>query len=226
LYNLKIIGDTSLNLPRNYSLVDKLCINLDQTVRGVLGNASTTNRPYPARNEPEPLLTPDQKKYSASLMRINHAGEVCAQALYHGQGLVSHDSKVRDKLQTAAMEEGDHLAWCRLRVQELGSHTSYLNPLWYTGSFAIGLIAGLCGDQWSLGFLAETEQQVVNHLEKHLKILPNQDQKSYVILQQMQEDEAKHRDDAKQLGGADLPPLVKRLMRVISKIMVKTARWI
>lgn len=216
----------TLSKLRDYSLLDQLCLNVDQALRGVFGDPITTERKYPAEKVPESSLSTEQKQHFAALMRVNHAGEVCAQALYHGQGLVSRNPKVREKMQKAAMEEGDHLAWCHQRLQELGSHTSYLNPLWYVGSFSIGLTAGVCGDQWSLGFLAETEHQVVVHLEKHLKTLRSEDQRSYKILEQMQEDEAKHRDDAVKLGAAELPEFIKRLMRLVSKVMVKTALWI
>lgn len=211
---------------RYYSFVDQLCMNVDQAIRAVSGTAETTGREYPGHHQAECTLSEIQRKQSAALMRINHAGEVCAQALYHGQGAVSHDSNVRQKLKQAAIEEGDHLMWCHQRLQELGSHTSYLNPFWYTGSFMIGLIAGILGDQWSLGFLAETEQQVVNHLENHVQLLYTKDEKSLKILQQMQEDEAKHRDDAKELGAAELPASIKKLMTITSKLMVKIAYWV
>lgn len=211
---------------RNYSKVDQLCLGLDQALRSVFGKATTTGRAYPAATEPESYFTEDQRKHSAALMRINHAGEVCAQALYHGQGLVSRRQDVKDKMQQAMIEEGDHLAWCNQRLTELGSHSSYLNPFWYVGSFAIGVTAGIIGDKWSLGFLAETENQVVKHLQNHLTILPSQDQKSYKILMQMQEDEAQHRDDAIDAGGAELPGFVKKLMSMMSKVMVKTAYWV
>jgi len=209
--------------PRHFSLVDHLCLNADQAIRGIFGVSLTTGRPYPARHEAEPALSSDHQKQSADLMRVNHAGEVCAQALYHGQGLVSRDPQVREKLKLAAIEEGDHLSWCSKRLQELGNHTSYLSPLWYTGSFVIGFAAGIWGDRWSLGFLAETEQQVVNHLAGHLKTLPVQDQKSFKIVQQMQEDEARHRDDAMKLGAKELPLCIKKMMSLASKIMVKVA---
>jgi ubiquinone biosynthesis monooxygenase Coq7 len=208
---------------RHYSKVDEFCLSIDQALRAVFGNATTTDRKYPADNLPESDLTPDQKKHSAALMRINHAGEVCAQALYHGQGLVSRHQEVREKMQQAAIEEGDHLAWCSRRLTELGSHTSYLNPFWYMGSFVIGLSAGLVGDKWSLGFLAETENQVVEHLNHHLGQLSNQDGKSYKILQQMQIDEAEHRDSAIKAGAITLPTVIKKLMALTSKIMVKTS---
>jgi ubiquinone biosynthesis monooxygenase Coq7 len=215
-----------LHTKRHYSFIDKLCIHADQALRAISGAVTTTDRPYPAKNITEPVLTESQRKQHAALMRVNHAGEVCAQALYHSQGLVSHNPAIREKMQQAAIEEGDHLAWCQQRLTELNSHTSYLNPFWYTGSFLIGLLAGKCGDQYSLGFLAETEQQVVNHLEKHISTLSAEDQKSFNILQQMQADEASHRDDAKTLGAKELPKSIKKLMALTSKIMVKIAYWI
>lgn len=211
---------------RNFTKLDSLCLRIDQALKAVCGHSATTGRQYPAKGLTEPSLNESERKHAAALMRVNHAGEVSAQALYHGQGLVSRCTDVRDKMQTAAVEEGDHLAWCSQRLTELGSHTSYLNPLWYAGSFAIGVTAGLVGDQWSLGFLAETENQVVKHLEKHLSLLPNQDDKSAQILQQMQQDEAQHRDDAIKAGAAQLPTFVKQLMSFTSMVMVKTAYWI
>jgi len=209
--------------PRHYSLIDQLCLNIDQAIRGLVGETLTTGRPYPAQDDSELNLSVEQQKQSAALMRVNHAGEVCAQALYHGQALVSRDPAVRHQLQQAAIEEGDHLVWCHQRLQELNSHTSYLNPFWYTGSFIMGLAAGIWGDYWSLGFLAETEQQVVNHLAGHLQTLPSQDKKSFEIVQQMQQDEARHRDDAINLGAKELPWIIKKMMSFVSKVMVKTA---
>lgn len=211
---------------RNYSTFDRICMGLDQAVRTVFGKPETTERKNPSVGEPEPLLSDAQRKQSSSLMRVNHTGEVCAQALYHAQGLVSKRADIKEKMQQAAIEEGDHLAWCNRRLIELGSHTSYLNPFWYAGSFAIGLTAGLIGDQWNLGFLAETENQVVQHLEKHIQLLPAQDQKSYKVLQQMQQDEAQHRDDAMKAGAHVLPEMIKQLMRMTSKLMVKVSYWI
>lgn len=210
---------------RHFSKLDELCLRLDQALKSLCGKPATTERQYPAQNIPEPNLDEAERKHAASLMRINHAGEVCAQALYQGQGLVSKSPDVRAKMQHAAIEEGDHLAWCSKRLTELNSHTSYLNPLWYVGSFAMGVSAGLVGDKWSLGFLAETENQVVKHLHSHLTLLPTQDEKSYKILQQMQMDEAQHRDDAINAGAAELPTFVKKLMQFTSKIMVKTTYW-
>lgn len=217
--------DTSMTYPRTLTPLDRLCLNIDQALRSVFGTAQST-RSSPGDKIPESLLSPEERKHTAGLMRVNHAGEVCAQALYQGQGLTSRREDVKEKMQQASKEENDHLAWCALRLSELGSHTSYLNPLWYAGSFTIGLTAGLIGDRWSLGFLAETENQVVKHLQSQLNLLPAQDNKSAAILQQMQQDEAHHRDDAKNAGGADLPQPIKLLMSCASKIMVKTAYWI
>lgn len=156
-------------------------------------------------------------------MRINHAGEICAQALYHGQGVASRADDIQAKLREAALEEGDHLVWCQTRLEELGSHTSYLNPLWYAGSFCIGLTAGMVGDRISLGFVAETERQVIKHLQGHLSQLPKQDERSQKILAQMADDEAKHRDEAIAAGAEELPKPIKKMMSWVSKIMVKTA---
>lgn len=211
---------------RRYSLVDQMCLGVDQALRAVAGTAKTTGRPYPAKKIPETTLNDAQRRQAAALMRINHTGEVCAQALYHGQGLVSKRPDVKEKMQQAAVEEGDHLAWCHQRLQELQSHTSYLNPFWYAGSLTMGLVAGWVGDRWSLGFLAETEQQVVQHLATHLLLLPKQDEKSAAILAKMQQDEAEHRDDAMAAGAAVLPDWIKKAMKMAAKVMVKTAYWI
>lgn len=211
---------------RHYSLFDHICLGFDQALRAVSNTAKTTGRPNPADPISESMMNAKERKHAAALMRINHAGEVCAQALYHGQGLVSRSCVIKEKMHQAAIEEGDHLAWCKQRVVELGSHTSYLNPLWYAGSFTIGVTAGLVGDAWSLGFLAETEQQVVNHLEKHMTQLAYQDHKSHAILAQMQQDEALHRDEAINAGANKLPLIIQNLMGMMSKIMVKTSYWV
>lgn len=208
---------------RHYSLIDQFCLGVDQAVRAVFGKSETTGRVNPSSSEVESQLTIEQRSHSAGLMRVNHTGEVCAQALYHAQGLSSRNPDIKTKMQYAAIEEGDHLAWCSNRLTELGSHTSYLNPVWYAGSFVIGLTAGLIGDKWNLGFLAETEQQVVQHLKGHMKLLPSEDSKSYKILQQMQADEEQHRDDAIQAGAEHLPVFVKKLMQFTSKVMVTIA---
>jgi len=211
---------------RNYSLLDKVCMGLDAAVRAVADNAKTTDRHYPAKDTKESKMSEADKKHSAGLMRINHAGEICAQALYHGQGFATKTESIKYKMQQSAIEEGDHLAWCKKRLTELGSHTSYLAPLWYAGSFSIGFTAGMIGDKWSLGFLAETENQVVKHLEKHINVLKTKDAKSLDILEQMQKDEAEHRDEAIKAGANKLPEPVQKLMALTSKVMVKTAYWV
>ena len=211
---------------RHYSLLDKFCLGVDQAVRALTDNAKTTGHPYPAKKVEESKLTDKQRKHSAALMRINHSGEICAQALYHGQAVVSRVDAIQEKMQQAAIEEGDHLAWCRQRIDELGSHTSYLNPLWYAGSFCIGMMAGMIGDQWSLGFVVETECQVIKHLGGHLHWLPAGDERSFAILKQMETDEAKHRDEAIAAGAKELPDIIKKCMAWTSKVMVKTTYWV
>lgn len=211
---------------RHFTLLDKICLGFDQALRALTDNVKTTGAEYPANNIPDEPLNENQRKQSAALMRINHAGEICAQALYHGQAFVSGSNEVQAKMEQAAIEEGDHLAWCKQRLNELNSHPSYLKPLWYAGSFCMGMVAGMVGDQWSLGFLAETERQVIKHLEGHLHLLPANDARSYKILERMEVDEAKHRDDAVALGAKELPELIKKGMSVTSKVMVKTAYWI
>lgn len=211
---------------RHYSIFDQLCLGVDQAVRALSNNAKTTGEPYPAKHVDELPLSDEQRQHSAALMRINHAGEICAQALYHGQGVVSHSDEIQQKMQQAAIEEGDHLEWCKQRLDELGSHTSHLNPLWYAGSFCIGVMAGVLGDKWSLGFVVETERQVIKHLDGHLEELPKQDQRSYKILERMEKDESKHRDEAIEAGAKELPGILKKVMTLTSKIMVKTAYWV
>ena len=211
---------------RHYTLFDRLCLGVDQAIRALTDNAMTTGQPYPAKHTAEQTLADADRKHSAALMRINHTGEICAQALYHGQGVVSRSSDMQEQMQHAAHEEGDHLAWCKQRLDELGSHTSYLNPLWYAGSFCIGMVAGMVGDKWSLGFVVETERQVIKHLESHLQVLPQQDQRSHKILQQMEQDETKHRDEAIEAGARELPEMIKTSMALMSKVMVKTVRYI
>lgn len=204
---------------------DKLCLGLDQALKTLTNQTSTTGRSYPAKTVAEVGLSQQEQKHAAALMRINHVGEICAQALYHGQALVSHSSETKEHMQQAALEEGDHLAWCKQRLDELHDRTSYLNPIWYAGSFCIGMIAGWVGDDWSLGFVAETEKQVIAHLEKHLNLLPAADERSKAILAMMEKDEAQHRDQALQSGARQLPVLVQKLMGLSSKVMVKTAYW-
>jgi len=211
---------------RNYSPFDKLLINLDTALRTVVGKPIITERPNPAEEIAEAPLSDSERELAGRLMRINHAGEVSAQGLYQGQALTAKLPQVREKMERAALEENDHLDWCEHRAKELGTHVSYLNPLWYGGSVAIGALAGLIGDKWSLGFVVETEHQVCRHLESHMAKLSAEDQKTRAILQQMHEDEARHADMAQAAGGAPFPAPVKAMMQLTSKIMTKTAYWV
>ncbi len=208
---------------RHYSPVDHLIGQLDQGLRTLFGQPETTERPNPAEGIPEASLSESERRHVAGLMRVDHAGEVCAQALYQGQAIAARHSRVRQQMERAAQEENDHLDWCQQRLQELDSHTSVLNPFWYAGSLAIGMLAGAAGDKWSLGFVVETERQVEKHLEDHIERLPSQDQRSKAILEQMKEDEAHHATTALAAGGAPLPKPVKRLMSLTSKVMTTLA---
>ncbi len=208
---------------RSYSRFDQVIIQVDQLLRNVLGNTSITSRPSPAKGLAEPVLSQTERQHAAGLMRVNHAGEVSAQALYQGQALFGRDPAVKATMRRSAEEEIDHLDWCNQRLNELGSHTSVLNPLWYLGSFSLGSVAGLAGDKWSLGFVAETERQVVEHLQGHLGILPAADGKSRAIIEQMIKDEAAHGASAMACGGVELPALIKTAMRFCSRIMTRTA---
>lgn len=211
---------------RNFSFLDKACIFIDQVVRTMANVPLSSGAAYPAEGVIDEAMTSNQKKHSAGLMRINHAGEVCAQALYHGQAVATRTESIQSKMQQAALEEGDHLNWCKQRLDELGSHTSYLNPVWYAGSFAIGMVAGMIGDKWSLGFVVETERQVIKHLAGHMAILPMQDQRSYQILKRMEQDEAEHRDTALDAGAYQLPKPIQTMMALTSKVMVKTTYYL
>ncbi|HAT38898.1 2-polyprenyl-3-methyl-6-methoxy-1,4-benzoquinone monooxygenase [Polynucleobacter necessarius] len=205
------------------SPVDRLILEFDTALRAVVGGANAS-RPTPGSEiGGGSSLDAAERKHAAGLMRVNHVGEVCAQALYQSQKLVARNSELREMLNHSGREEMDHLAWCETRLQELGSHTSYLNPIWYAGSFAIGLVAGLAGDKWSLGFVAETEKQVENHLESHLEKLPKDDHRSRAIVDHMRIDEIAHGQDAKNAGGVNLPESIQKIMQAISKIMVTTA---
>jgi ubiquinone biosynthesis monooxygenase Coq7 len=207
------------------SVLDNLIVEFDKGLRTVLAQAQTV-RPFPDRDLAELSMGEQEKHHAAALMRINHSGEVCAQALYNGQALTARNPATEAALREASQEETEHLAWCEKRIHELGSHKSLLNPLWYTGSFAIGALAGALGDKWNLGFLAETEHQVGKHIEDHLQRLPQQDGKSRAILEQMKVDEAKHATTALHYGGAELPLPVKLAMKLTSKVMTRTAYWI
>jgi 3-demethoxyubiquinol 3-hydroxylase len=213
---------------RSYSLLDRLLSPVDQTLRTLFAS-HVAGRPYPAENLPEtPEIAdnPAARRHTAALMRINHSGEVAAQALYQGQAFVSQSDATRGSLMEAAREETDHLAWCAERIRELGGRTSLLNPLWYAGSFTIGALAGLAGDRTSLGFVAETERQVVEHLDGHLQRLPAQDVRTRAIIQQMSADEARHGRNATVAGGAELPKPVRALMQLTAKVMTRTAYWV
>jgi ubiquinone biosynthesis monooxygenase Coq7 len=208
---------------RRQTFTDQCIAHTDRALRTVFGEPLGSGRDNPAPGDDENELTATEKATSVCLMRVNHAGEVCAQALYQGQALTAQRNETRAQMEQAAEEENDHLLWCRQRIHELGGHTSLLNPVWYAGSLAIGAVSGLMGDKWSLGFLAETENQVGKHLEGHLQRLPAGDTKSQAILEQMKIDEAKHQSTALNAGGAELPEPVKKLMTLASRVMTKTA---
>ena len=201
---------------------DQLIAQFDRALRTV-GGVAEASRPSPADASPEAQLDARERRHAAALMRVNHVGEVCAQALYQGQALTARDPHARRQLERAAREEEDHLAWSAQRVAELGGRTSLLNPLWYAGSFAIGALAGALGDRWNLGFLAETERQVEEHLSGHLARLPQHDVRTRTVVEAMRADEARHRDTALALGAAELPRPVKRAMRLASGLMTRVA---
>jgi ubiquinone biosynthesis monooxygenase Coq7 len=205
------------------ALIDRFIVEFDIALRSVVGGAHA-HRTMPGLDaQSTSLLDAKEREHAAGLMRVNHVGEVCAQALYQAQKLVARNPEIRQMLDHSAQEEMDHLAWCETRLQELGSHASYLNPIWYAGSFVIGLAAGLAGDKWSLGFVAETEKQVENHLESHLAKLPAEDQRSRAIVNQMRIDEIEHGQAAISAGGAVLPESIQNLMQAMSKVMTITA---
>jgi 3-demethoxyubiquinol 3-hydroxylase len=202
--------------------IDNLIVQLDQALRTLVPGSVAATRANPADGTEPATLSVDEQRHAAGLMRINHTGEVCAQALYQGQALTAKLPQVRSSMEQAAKEECDHLSWCETRLDELQSRPSLLNPLWYGMSFGIGALAGLAGDKWSLGFVAETEKQVVKHLEEHLQELPSTDDKSRRILEQMHSDEGKHATAALDAGAAELPALVKHAMGLMARLM-KTA---
>ena len=217
------------NSNRQYSPIDKIMFQIDNGLRTVFGKPIVTERADPQEavsTSSKQSLSATEKTFSARLMRINHAGEVAAQGLYQGQALTAKLPDVREKMQRAAQEENDHLAWCERRIKELDSHTSYFNPLWYFGSVSIGALAGIAGDKWSLGFVAETERQVVKHLDEHLHSISENDIESRAVLEQMKVDEGHHATVALESGAAELPTPVKSMMALTSKVMTKTAFWI
>jgi len=198
--------------------LDFLIVNIDRALRTVAG-VHRAERPSPAAGIAEREMDEEARAEAAALMRVNHVGEVCAQALYQGQALTARESANRQALEQAALEEQDHLVWSAERIEELGGRESLLNPLWYAGSFALGAIAGAFGDRWSLAFLAETERQVEEHLAGHLERLPAGDRRTRAVVEAMRSDEAKHRDSALALGAAELPAPAKSAMRVMAKVM-------
>ena len=202
--------------------LDQLITTFDLGLRTVFATPHAS-RPYPASATPEAGMSEAEKNRAAALMRVNHVGEVCAQALYAGQALTTRNEKVRAALEHAAREETDHLAWCETRITELGGRKSLLNPLWFGGAFGMGVVAGLMGDKWNLGFLAETERQVEAHLDGHLQQLPEVDARSRAVVEQMKTDEAQHAQTAIDHGGASLPAPVKLAMRVAADVMRQTA---
>lgn len=207
---------------RQLSAADRVIGHFDRGLRTLFGRPPTTGRPYPAQEVDDAPLEDAPRRHAAGLMRVNHCGEVCAQGLYEGQALTARDPAIRDAMRHASDEENDHLAWCEARLQELGSHTSRLNPLFYAGSVTLGATAGLAGDRWSLGFLAETERQVVRHLERHLGRLPAEDARSRAVVEQMRRDEASHAETAERHGAARLPAPIRGLMRLSSRLMTSS----
>jgi ubiquinone biosynthesis monooxygenase Coq7 len=207
-----------------HGLVDESLAVVDRALR-TLFSTPVPGRPYPVARTPdgEPALTPDESDRSAALMRVNHVGEVCAQALYEAQALATQRADLKDAFRLAADEERDHLAWTARRIDELGGRPSLLNPVWYAGSFLIGLVAARAGDAVSLGFMAETERQVEQHLGGHLDRLPAHDRASRAVVAQMQADEASHRVSAQQMGAAELPAVAKAAMRLTAKLMTTVA---
>jgi ubiquinone biosynthesis monooxygenase Coq7 len=216
--NINVVDGADMNL-------DRLIIEFDRGLRTLFSRAHSV-RLHPDDHIPEAGMDEADRKKSAALMRVNHSGEICAQALYQGQALTARDPAVQASLYRAAQEETEHLAWTARRVHELGGRLSLLNPVWYTGSLAMGAVAGMLGDKWNLGFLAETERQVGEHLQSHMDRLPEQDTKSRAIVTQMSIDEAAHSSMATALGGATLPGPVAAAMKLNGRIMTSTAYWV
>jgi 3-demethoxyubiquinol 3-hydroxylase len=205
--------------------LDRFIVAFDKGLRTLFAPAQTL-RPVPGDALPDVVLSDPERRDVASLMRVNHSGEICAQALYQGQALTARNTQARAALEQAAREETEHLAWTERRIEELGGRKSVLNPFWYAGSFAIGAAAGLLGDRWNLGFLAETERQVVDHLEGHLRRVPAEDSRSRAILEQMREDEARHATSAFRHGASALPAPARLAMRLASRVMTRTSYWV
>ena len=204
------------------SFIDQCLLQFDQALRTCVPGSSQAERETPAKHIKAAEMSDSDRKHAAGLMRINHTGEVCAQALYAGQASTAKLGEVRAAMEHAAAEEIDHLAWCEQRLSELDSQPSALNPIFYGLSFGMGAVAGLAGDRWSLGFVAETERQVCEHLEEHLEQLPAEDARSKAVIKQMIADEKQHGEAAKEAGGADLPPPIQSAMTLLSQVMKKT----
>ena len=208
------------------NFVDQIISEIDKGIKFSLDNYQKENRRYPASNIQEDNLNEFDRNNSANLMRVNHSGEVAAQGLYRGQALTARLEGTREKMDHAALEELDHLSWCNKRLEELNDKPSILNPVWYGLSFGMGAIAGAAGDKWSLGFVHETEEQVVIHLEGHLEKLSNKDKKTIAILEQMRIDEAQHSEEALESGAEILPEGVKKIMSLIAKVMTKSSYYV
>lgn len=203
-------------------MLDTLIVEFDKGLRTVFASASSL-RPHPDQDVAEAELSDEERRHSLGLMRVNHCGEVCAQALYQGQALTARDPATRDSLKQAAWEETEHLAWTERRIADLGGRKSVLNPVWYVGSLAMGVAAGALGDRWNLAFLEETEIQVAAHLDEHLQTLPADDAKSRAVVAQMRDDEARHAETAHNLGAAPMPAPVKTLMHLTSQLLKKSS---
>ena len=212
-------------MDRDYTALDRLLMSFHRSLSGAAAEGDAPARPNPAGELPVPELEEAARKHAAGLMRVNHAGEVAAQALYQGHALAARTPEVREHMLAAAAEERSHLAWCEDRLRELGEQPSRLDPLWSAGSFAIGVLAGLAGDKWSLGFVEETEKQVSEHLRGHLQQLPEDDARSRAIVEAMARDEERHGAEAASAGAAPLPAPVQWLMRGVARIMTRSAYW-
>lgn len=211
---------------RHLTPLDRLLASANNALRTVAAPAGNAARPYPAKGVAEQELTDTERRHAAGLMRVNHAGEVAAQALYQGHAAVARDHDVESHIKQAAAEEFDHLAWCERRLTELGETPSRLSPLWYAGSFLIGAASGALGDRWSLGFIAETEKQVCEHLDSHLEGLPENDARSRAVVSRMRAEEEEHGDHAQEAGAAELPLPIRRLMRLTARVMTRSAYWL
>lgn len=211
---------------RTLSSLDRMLVGINNALTTLARPAARPTRANPASELPETPLSDSEKAHSAGLMRVNHAGEIAAQGLYQGHATVSRDLSIEKQMREAASEELDHLGWCEQRLDELGSRSSLLSPVWYAGAFAIGAASGVLGDRWALGFVEETERQVSDHLSGHLDKLPDNDARSRAIVSQMRDEEELHGANAKAAGAAELPAPVKDLMRLVAKIMTRTTYWI